>query len=152
MPQLRDWLGGDLEDFDLSMIQPGVVVGPTEIPNGVSISVHRDGDGPAKITIRRGDDSWEVTEDSIDELPQDLRGTARKMLSAMSGKMLGGRRLLDFDGKIERMLPGKRLNLNAVPFQRNEENAKLKAEIESMRKEIEELRQLLKELKDNQTE
>ncbi|MFC1758055.1 PDZ domain-containing protein [Planctomycetota bacterium] len=148
MPHLRGMVDGDLEDFDISMIHPGVVIGPAELPKGVSITVQRDGDGPAKIAIKRGNDSWEVTEDSIDELPDDLQGPAKKVLSAV-----GGRTLLRRPGverQFERILPG----LRAAPEKRirrrprnDSENKELRSQLEDMRNEIQELREMLKELK-----
>ena len=148
MPHLRGLMGDDLEDFDISMIQPGVVIGPAEIPSGVSISVRRDGDGPAKISIKRGDDSWEVTEDSVGELPEDLQGPARKMLSAV-----GGRTFLNRPGverKFERILPGIRIAPEGRIRRRSSSddvNEELRSQLDEMRKEIRELKAMLEELK-----
>jgi hypothetical protein len=71
---------------------PGVIVGEGSqgignIPNGVSVSISKDGDKPAHITVKRGDESWEVSADdpaSLDKLPEDLRPFVEKMLHGAS--------------------------------------------------------------------
>jgi hypothetical protein len=53
------------------------------IPNGVSVSIKKEGDQPAQITVKRGDESWEVVGDdpeSLDQLPDDLRPFVEQML------------------------------------------------------------------------
>ncbi|MFP6765484.1 MAG: PDZ domain-containing protein [Planctomycetaceae bacterium] len=50
-------------------------------PNGVSVSITRNNNEPARIQVKRGDDSWEVTSDEIDSLPEDLRSGIRVMLN-----------------------------------------------------------------------
>ncbi|MCA9215510.1 MAG: PDZ domain-containing protein [Planctomycetales bacterium] len=150
IPHLRGLMEGNVEDFDFSMIQPGVILDPADIPNGVSISITREGDGPAKLSIKRGDDSWVVTEDSIDKLPEDLQKTARRMLAAMGGKP--GRRGIIRDRR--QLIPrGLRMpQFDAIPdIQRPAEREdELRAELQKMREEMRELRDLIKELKADQ--
>lgn len=54
------------------------------LPNGVSIEIKKENDEPAKITVKRGQDSWEVTEDSLDLLPEDLREPVKRHLTAQA--------------------------------------------------------------------
>jgi membrane-associated protease RseP (regulator of RpoE activity) len=57
--------------------------GFANMPNGVSVSVQKEGDGPAKITVKRGNDTWEVTGDdaeSLNQLPEDLRPFVAQMM------------------------------------------------------------------------
>jgi hypothetical protein len=42
-------------------------------PSDLSIRVTKDGDQPAKIHVKRGDKEWDVTEDTLGELPDDVR-------------------------------------------------------------------------------
>ncbi len=47
-----------------------------QLPNGVSISITREGNLPAKITVRRGEETWEIDmgdPDSLAQLPEELR-------------------------------------------------------------------------------
>jgi hypothetical protein len=66
---------------------PGVIVGGgggvANMPNGVSISVHKENDKPAHISVKRGSDSWEIDGDddeSLKKLPADLRPFVEQML------------------------------------------------------------------------
>ena len=75
-------------------LRPGIVLDldeeMTQLPDGfnMKMKVERNGNGPAKITIDRGNDSWEVTENDLGELPDDLRPMVENMLN---GNRLGVR-------------------------------------------------------------
>lgn len=71
----------------LLMVEPGQVVPKnwrspvaTGLPNGVSVSITRTNDEPAKIKVTRGKESWEVTENDLDKLPEDIRPSIQRML------------------------------------------------------------------------
>ncbi len=54
-----------------------------QVPGNVSVQVQRQGDGPAKITVQRGDEKWEIEGDdpeSLAQLPEDLRPMVERML------------------------------------------------------------------------
>jgi hypothetical protein len=63
---------------------PGAMLPPggesQKLPKGLTITITRSGDEPAKITVKRGDESWEVTEEKLDELPEDIRPHVARML------------------------------------------------------------------------
>ncbi len=68
----------------MSFVRPGVVVPPghmktMQLPSGMSISIQKDGDKPAKIEVKRGDQSWSVTDEKLDELPADIRPFVEQM-------------------------------------------------------------------------
>lgn len=69
----------------LRRLGPGMVM-PRQalaLPNGVSVSIQRQNDQPAQITVKRGDDSWTVSEgdaEAMDQLPPDVRGLVERML------------------------------------------------------------------------
>ncbi|MEX2172426.1 MAG: PDZ domain-containing protein [Pirellulales bacterium] len=47
-----------------------------EMPDGVSVTMKKEGNQPAEITVKRGEESWTVTGDdpeSLEQLPEDLR-------------------------------------------------------------------------------
>ena len=73
--------------FGLRRIAPPMVFGGPrrELPADVSVSVHRQGDAPAEITVKRGDEVWELTEDQLDQLPEDLRPHVLGMTGAQGG-------------------------------------------------------------------
>ena len=73
--------------FDFRNFGPGVIVGGGRglagMPNGVTISVQKQDGQPARITVKRGDETWEVVgddEESLQQLPEDLRPFVEQML------------------------------------------------------------------------
>lgn len=73
---------------------PGVVVGQgggiANMPNGVSISIQKQNDQPARITVKRGGETWEVVGDdpeSLNRLPEDLRPFVEQMLHGNTGRL-----------------------------------------------------------------
>jgi len=50
------------------------------LPDNVSVSIVRQGNKPAKITVSRGDEKWELTDGELDKLPDDLRPMVQGML------------------------------------------------------------------------
>ena len=77
-------------------VQPGVVV-PKELkerrielftsppdglrlPKDTRITVTRQHEGPAKIIVEKDGQKWEVTEDEMDKLPEDVRPAVKGML------------------------------------------------------------------------
>ena len=70
-------------------IGPGIVIDDQhDIPGefNLSVKVERSNNGPVKIKVKRGNDEWEVTEEELDELPDDIRPMVENMLS---GKRTG---------------------------------------------------------------
>jgi hypothetical protein len=96
-PEMRQ-LFGQLEDggqmpFNFRNFGPGVIVGGQgiNVPNGVSISIQKEGGKPARVTVKRGDETWEVDGDdpeSLQKLPEDLRPFVEQMLQG--GSPFGG--------------------------------------------------------------
>ena len=68
-------------EFRYRIFGPGVVLpGERGLPKDLSITVTRSGNEPARLTIKRGDERWEVSEDELDKLPPDIRAHAERML------------------------------------------------------------------------
>jgi membrane-associated protease RseP (regulator of RpoE activity) len=57
------------------------------IPNGVSVNVQKQDGQPAQITVKRGDETWNVTDDpeSLKQLPEDLRPVVEGMIHGNHG-------------------------------------------------------------------
>ena len=60
---------------------------PVSLPADVSVLISKRGDQPAKITVERGQQKWEVSEKELDKLPADVRPFADQLLgrTAMAG-------------------------------------------------------------------
>jgi membrane-associated protease RseP (regulator of RpoE activity) len=74
--------------FAFRMFGPGTVLrqhpaGVGGIPSGVSVSIQKQDDQPAHITVKRGDQTWEVVGDdpgSLQQLPDDVRPFVEQLL------------------------------------------------------------------------
>jgi hypothetical protein len=110
--QFSEWLKklekGEIPGDPMRMwfVHPGIVVdkalkdgavarlyGAMRLPNGMSVTVAQPDSGPAKITVRKGDETWEATENELDKLPEDVRPFVRRMLQSPGIYGPGGLRL-----------------------------------------------------------
>lgn len=87
--------GGDVRLF---AVRPGAVYAyaqAAKFPNNLEISIEKRGDKPATIRVKRiqeGEDkTWEVTEDKLNDLPEDIRG---HVLQVLGGHAHGVRQTL----------------------------------------------------------
>jgi hypothetical protein len=76
LAQLKGKVGGD--GLSLMFARPGVVTArayarSSNLPKDVSVTVTKEGEQPAKIHVKKGDQEWNVTEDKMGELPDDVR-------------------------------------------------------------------------------
>jgi membrane-associated protease RseP (regulator of RpoE activity) len=74
------------EPFGMLFVRPGMI-GPfgftaPELPKDSSLTITREGDGPAKVTFKQGDQTWEATSDKLDleSLPEEVRPFVRRAL------------------------------------------------------------------------
>jgi hypothetical protein len=74
-----------IEDFD----NDGRIHGwaGRDLPDNFSLRIEKNDQGPAHIHVQRGDERWEVTEDNLDALPEDLRPVVEGMLSGSRGHL-----------------------------------------------------------------
>lgn len=122
--------GGNFGGLDLNQLLPqngmprgmrmfgnGMVLGGqpfnlNQMPGGVSVSMSREGDGPATVTVKKGDKTWTVKGDdekALKELPDDVRPFVQNMLHGGQGGMGG----MHFNlGDLQSMLSGELGDLN----------------------------------------
>lgn len=81
--------GADVVKQPLRMqfLHPGLVLPPGgpgrhDLPDDVSITVHKQGKKPATVEVKRGDKTWNTTDDKLAELPDDVRGPVERFLGA----------------------------------------------------------------------
>jgi membrane-associated protease RseP (regulator of RpoE activity) len=85
---LRAWIEawGDRPERVLRMAvpRPGMLLGGAQLdlslPGDMSVTIFKQGDEPAKITVKQGDQTWEVTEDKLGDLPEKVRGQVQALL------------------------------------------------------------------------
>jgi hypothetical protein len=85
---------GDQIPMQFRNFGPGVIVGggqaAASMPNGVSVSISKEDGKPANITVKRGEETWNVVGDdpeSLKQLPEDLRPFVERMLHGGGMKM-----------------------------------------------------------------
>ncbi len=64
---------------------------PQIASGGVSVSVSKQNDGPAKVTVKQGEQTWEFDEgdqDALNALPEEVRPMVERMLG-QDGRVLG---------------------------------------------------------------
>ena len=69
-----------LRFFNPGVILPGGAPIHPPLPGNLSVTIHREGDKPAKIDVKRGDESWSVDENGLDALPPDVAVHVKRML------------------------------------------------------------------------
>jgi hypothetical protein len=81
------WRAGE-DGLAFVVPRPGIVLPQrlpwtTALPDGMSVTVTKEGDSPTKIMVKRGEESWETTEDKLGELPDDVRGPVQMFLGRL---------------------------------------------------------------------
>ena len=61
------------------VLPPGVNVRP-ELPDDMSVDIHREGKKPAEITVKKGKETWKATEDDLSKLPEEIRREVEPLL------------------------------------------------------------------------
>jgi hypothetical protein len=122
---------------------PGWILPPeakpeASLPDNVSVTITRSGDKPARIVVKRGDEKWEVTEDQLDKLPDDVRGPVERMLGQTPGRH-AGKGAHDFDFVPEWPTP----HWEGVP------QGQMEKRMEEMSRRIEEMRKAIEQLREN---
>jgi membrane-associated protease RseP (regulator of RpoE activity) len=81
--RIREKLRDHGVDVRMQLIKPGhfvprglswIVEQPEDFPQDLTVVVRKQGDKPAEIEATQGDKTWKVTENELDELPDDVRG------------------------------------------------------------------------------
>lgn len=59
---------------------PGVVLGGEAFPDDLHVKIEKHGNQPAQVEVQRGDQKWELSEENLDKLPEDIRPHLERML------------------------------------------------------------------------
>ncbi|MBC7815361.1 MAG: hypothetical protein IAG10_00515 [Planctomycetaceae bacterium] len=57
------------------------------LPDDVTVTLIRKGSEPARITVKKGEQTWDVTEKELDKLPEELRKHAESALRGQAPKV-----------------------------------------------------------------
>lgn len=138
-PLVEAWLGGPTGGR-FRIVGPGVFEELPPLPGNLSINITKQNDEPAKIVVKRNDDSWEITENDLDTLPEDIREHVRRQLDHQLGRAAHTLRLEGVeDGEI-RISPGVMLPEGI--------NRKIREQLERSTQELEVLQERLEILRE----
>ena len=162
----QEMLGGDLGRL-LQQLQGGAglpgmrVIGPemlnnrqfnlNAMPNDVSVSIARSGEGPAQITVKKGEQTWTLNSNdakALAELPEDVRGFVSGMLNGQQGGIQQELGNLDWEAELRHMLPDRLKNLPGMGDFKAQED-ELAKRMQQLEKQIEELQQRLEQSEEN---
>lgn len=148
-PALKDGVPG----ARLRFFGPGQMLPPQfqlqmmgqDLPQNLLIRVERKGDEPAKLHIEREGHSWDITENDVDQLPEDLRPIAKKYLAnnnAHGPVIIGGRNVpfADMQKMIDEMQRGRMVPGNMPP------PPNFDAMQQQMQREIQEMHEMMRRM------
>src|SRR6185436_7849933 len=73
--------------LSLFFARPGVVAPSinvfkrNDLPKNMSIRIAKEGNKPAKIYVKKDDQEWEVTDDKLGDLPEEVRPHVQQFLA-----------------------------------------------------------------------
>jgi len=152
---IRQWLehpfdGGDRR-IRFRILQPGVILPPgtgtrPHVPADMTIAITRHGDHPARISVRQGDKSWEVSEEELDKLPAEVRPYVEQLLGPLWSTPAGGQKVFDL---VPRWPAASESGSVGVPLE-DHLGEPWKEKLEQMNRQMEQLRRQVEDLSTDQ--
>jgi membrane-associated protease RseP (regulator of RpoE activity) len=149
-------LPGGMRIFGNGMVLGGPAFNVNQMPGGISVSIAREGNEPATITVKKGDKTWTVKGDdekALKELPDDVRPFVEQMLQGTHvgrngvnfnfgdvQKMLGDLGQGDANGNFDQAL---RERLQAARQRADKASQQMQQRLEQMEKQIQKLQDQL---------
>lgn len=147
----------------LHFFGPGIILPPhakisPPLPADMTVVITKAGDDPTKITVTRGDEKWEVTEEELDKLPKDVRRHVEGILGHHVGDISID--LLGPEGKPHRFGTSRDLDRpgtlpkkpRLVPHPAEPTEDRLNKQLDEMQKRIEDLQKSLEQLRQQPAE
>ena len=78
---------GQIGPGQIRLAQPVLISRP--LPPDMSVVVNKRGQQPAKITVERGQQKWELSENELDKLPADVRPVVDQLLGRTAFGLFG---------------------------------------------------------------
>jgi membrane-associated protease RseP (regulator of RpoE activity) len=146
---LKDLQGG-VRVFGPGMILNGQGVGAGSLPGGVSVAITREGDGPAKITVKKGDKTWNIEgndEKALEQLPEDVRPFVSQMLHGAAGPNIMFRQQFQLPEQVRVPFPGRAAggDMEAVRKRTEEASKRMMKQMEQMEKQLHQMQQRFEE-------
>ncbi len=118
-----------------------------ELPDDMTVDIHREGKKPAKITIKKEDHKWEINEDQLDKLPEDVRHELEPLLGGGPDRIK-----LNFVQEPQitaAQLPSNEITLDYTAAAGNDADIlnRLQKNVEEIDQRLTEMKQTIKELR-----
>jgi hypothetical protein len=84
--------GEQLDGTKMLFVMPGFVLPEQakDFPKDLEVIITKKGEEDTKITVKRGDEQWDVDATSLDKLPADIRPHVKQMLGGQVSMTIGG--------------------------------------------------------------
>ena len=83
---------GEARAVDVLRVRPGVLAGAAamhlELPKDVSVTITKEGSGPAKIIVKKDGKEYQTTDDKLNQLPDDVRGYVQVIRGGGAGPLV----------------------------------------------------------------
>lgn len=118
-----------------------------QLPNGYSVSITRQNNEPAQITVKKGDQTWTVTGDdaqALEELPAEVRDQVKGMLDN-PGVNFGMGNLPNFGRDFQMQFPRGMIDRDQIFDFGNERREQVLQRMEELERQLREMQQRLDE-------
>jgi hypothetical protein len=128
----------------LRFFGPGILSPDADLPEELAVTIKKQGNEPAEIVVKRNDEKWEITEENVEDLPDDIRPHVARLLGRgrVQGLRLGPRGgplqfrpEFDLDALRERQEQRIRLPERTMSLE------ELRQQFEQLRKEVDTLKE-----------
>lgn len=132
---------GGVRVFGPGMVLNGQAFNLNQMPQGISVSVTREGDEPPTITVSKGDETWTVKGDdpqALKQLPDDVRPFVERMLAGSKAGLGGGQQFRFQDMQLPGVLPGE-FDAEGVGQRLREANERLMEQMQQLEQRMKQL-------------
>jgi hypothetical protein len=133
--QLRGQLERGGDPIRMRFFHPGMVLPPgaamqPPLPEGMRVTITRNGSKPAEIEVQQGEETWKGTEEDLSKLPDRFRGPVAQMLGRGPA-----------NPRVNVEIPGERAE------RRRPEDGAMDQRMNELARQVEKLRQEIHELR-----
>jgi membrane-associated protease RseP (regulator of RpoE activity) len=140
--------GGEMRIIGPGMILGGQAFDAGKLPGGVSVSITRENDGPAKITVKKGDQTWTVEgndEEALKKLPEDVRPMVEQLLGQQGGRPFIRQFQIGQGGGLQLPRQLGQIDMDAIRKRTEEANQRMLKQMEQMEKQLRQMQQRFEE-------
>lgn len=131
----------------LRIFRPHAVIEKT-FPDDLSVQITKQGKNPAKVVVEQGDQKWEVSEDTLTELPESVRGHVQALLGRFPGADFSSIVTDEVQKQLEGLETPAIPELPRIPYvERGPLQEQLQRQIDQLNEQLNKVRDTLKDLR-----